>query len=287
VRSNGGRPSRIARRASGQNARPFEGGPPDERPQRCDHSRSRVDHCWRNNDSRRNQGLGRRLGRSEHRSVFKRKLKFNGALKLLRLVFFPETARDVAERNVFGSRWRRCGINRRGGGAVNVLRYGRTGDRVLWLLRVGWRGWLLILACFQLSAIFRRKDLVVLQVIGGVNVLIFFLMAFFAGAFLTSGFGHTLIFLVLGLVLSLVLSAAWDSTDYRNGKNQENGDTTTQRAEGGLYGSQAADPGWSVKIRTCHCKPTETGDNAWKRVYAKRPFLGTTTFFGTEPARAS
>ena len=79
-----------------QNARPFEGGPLDERPQRSDHARSRVDHCWRHRDSRRNQGLGQRLGRREHGRVRERKMKFRGALKLLRLLFFPETASDVA-----------------------------------------------------------------------------------------------------------------------------------------------------------------------------------------------
>jgi len=174
-------------------------------------------------------------------------LKINGTLKLLRLFFFPEAARDVAERNVGGIKkicWRRCGVNSwRRSGTICVLGYSRTGEGVLRLLCVGWAGWLLTLACFYLRAIFRRKDVIAFQVIGGVNVLALFLLAFFASALLTSGFGHTLIFLVLSLVLRLVLSAAWGSTDERKGKKQENGDTTKQRAEGGLYGSQAADPG--------------------------------------------
>jgi len=132
-----------------QNARPFEGGPLDERPQRCDHSRSRVDHCWRHRDSRRNQGLGQRLGRREHGCVRERKMKFRGALKVLRLFFFPQAAGDVAERNVFGICRRRCRINsRRGGGGVYVLSYGRAGDRLLRLPSAGWSGWLLVFARF-------------------------------------------------------------------------------------------------------------------------------------------
>lgn len=171
-------------------------------------------------------------------------MKFRGALKLLRLFFFPEAASDVAERNVRGiCRWRRgVGVSRNGG-AVYVLRDGRTGHGVLWLLCVGWIVWLLILARFQLSAVFRRKDVFTLQVFRGVNVLGLFLLSFFASAFLTGGVRNTLIFLVLSLVWRLVLSAAWGNTGNRRGKNQENRNTIPQRAEGGLYGSQAADPG--------------------------------------------
>jgi len=42
---------------------------------------------------------------------------------------------------------------------------------------------------------------IALQVIGGVNVPGFLLLILFAGAFLTSGFCNTLIFLVLSLIL--------------------------------------------------------------------------------------
>jgi hypothetical protein len=194
-------------------------------------------------------------------------MKFRGALKLLRLLFFPETASDVAERNVFGSRRKRCGINsRRGGGDLYVWRYGRAGDRLLRLPSVGWSDRLLILARFQLSAIFRRKDVVALQVFSGVNVFGFFMLAFLAGAFLTGGVCNALAFLIffqtLGLILSpvlLTLGEARSRPGNREGKNQESENTNPRRAEGGLYGSQAADPGWSVEIRTCHVKPTEDG----------------------------
>lgn len=158
------------------------------------------------------------------------------------------------------------------------MRDGRTRDGVLRLLCISWSGWL-ILAHFQLSAIFRREDVFALQVFRGVNVLGFFLLAFFAGAFLTGRFRNILVFLILLLLSFLLrLGAALRCTKENEGENQKGRHTPTQRAEGGLYGSQAADPGWGVEIRTCHSKPIKTGDNAWKKVYPKRPFLDTTTF---------
>lgn len=76
-------------------------------------------------------------------------MKFRGTLKLLRLFFFPETASDVAERNAFRVCRRRCGIKISGrGGAGYLQRDGRTGDRVLRLLGIGWGGRLLTFACF-------------------------------------------------------------------------------------------------------------------------------------------
>lgn len=90
---------------------------------------------------------------------------------------------------------------------------------------------------------FPSKDVVALQVFCGVNMFGFLLLSFFAGAFLAGGVRNVLIFLVLSLVLSLVLGAARSSTGNRNGKDKESRDTIPQRAEGGLYGSQAADPG--------------------------------------------
>jgi len=68
-------------------------------------------------------------------------------------------------------------------------------------------------------------------------------LAFFPSAFLTRRSRNALIILILSLVLSLVLGLGRGSASDRKGKNQENGDTTTRRAEGELYGSQAADPG--------------------------------------------
>ena len=142
---------------------------------------------------------------------------------------------------------------------------------------------MLSLARFELSAIFRREDVVALQVFRGVNVLGLLLRSFLASAFLTGGFGNALIFLILSLVLSLVLGAALNCTKENEGRNQKRVHTTAGRAEGGLYGSQTADPGWSVKIRAGHSNRPLTGDNAWRRVYPKRPFLDTTAFFGPPP----
>lgn len=78
---------------------------------------------------------------------------------------------------------------------------------------------------------FRRKDVFALQVFRRVNALRFFLLRFFAGAFLARGFRDALIFLVLSLVLSLVLGAAWGGTGHCKGKNQESRDTIPQKAE--------------------------------------------------------
>jgi len=205
-------------------------------------------------------------------------MKLRGALKLLRLFFFPKTAGDVAEWNAFGSRRRRCGINkRRAGGALYFLGYGRAGDRLLWLLFVGWSDWLRILARFQLSAIFRRKDVVALQVFSSVNVLGFFLSAFFAGTFLTSGVCNALVFLIffltLGLILSpvlLTLGEARSGLEDREGKNQESENTNPLRAGKGLCGTQAADPGWGVEIRTCHSKPTKDGGQRLQKSIPKK-----------------
>jgi hypothetical protein len=109
---------------------------------------------------------------------------------------------------------------------------------------------------------------VALQVFGSVNVFGFFLPALLSGAFLAGGFRDPLVllifFLTLGLILSLILptlSEGRSCPEGREGKYQESGNTIPPRAGRGLYGSQAADPGWSVEIRTCHSKPTEDGDN--------------------------
>lgn len=159
------------------------------------------------------------------------------------------------------------------------MRYGRTGDGVLWLLSVGWSRWLLILARLQLCAIFRRKDVVALQVIGGVNVFGLFLPIFFACAFLARGVCNVLIFLVRSLILSLVLGARLSGAENNEGKNQENENTNPRRAEGGLNGSQAADPGWSVEIRTCHAKPTEDGGQRLENSIPKKTVPGYNKFF--------
>jgi hypothetical protein len=128
----------------------------------------------------------------------------------------------------------------------------------------------------------------VLQVFCGVDVLGFFLPAFFAGAFLTSGVCNALAFLIffltLGLILSLVLltlGEARSGPDDREGKNQESENTNPLRAERGLNGSQAADPGWSVEIRTCHAKPTEDGGQRLGKSIAKKGVLGNNYFLAS------
>jgi len=79
--------------------------------------------------------------------------------------------------------------------------------------------------------------------------------------------------LTLRLILSpvlLTLGEARSGPGNREGKNQESENTNPRRAEGGLYGSQAADPGWSVEIRTCHVKPTEDGGQRLEKKYTPK-----------------
>lgn len=109
------------------------------------------------------------------------------------------------------------------------------------------------------------------------------LLVFFPRVFLSGGFRNTLIFLVLSLILSLALGAALSCGEKNEGTNKDNGHTKPRRAGRGLYGSQAADPGWNVAIRTCHQNRPRTGDNAWKAVYPKRSFLGYNNFFRGRP----
>ena len=119
------------------------------------------------------------------------------------------------------------------------------------LLCIGWNDRLLILARFYLIAVFRRKDVFALQVFRGVDVLGFFLLAFLARAFLARRFGN-----------ALVLGAALRCTKESEGRNQKRRHTAMEGAEGGLCGSQAAEPRWSVKIRAGHSNRPLTGDNA-------------------------
>ena len=192
-----------------QSARPFEGGPFDERPQRRDHSRSRRSRRGRVHGDRRKQGLGRRFGRSEHGCIGERKMKFRGALKLLRFFLSTQAARNVTKRSVFG-----IGRGRSGAGALGD---GRPIDRARRLLPPGGRRRGLVFARFQLGAIFWYKDLTALQVFGRVNMFVFFPPGLFAGAFLTSCFGNTFL-LSLDLVLSLVLRLSVANSSARKGK---------------------------------------------------------------------
>lgn len=137
---------------------------------------------------------------------------------------------------------------------------GRADDAVLEFLWAGGSCRPLVFACFELGAILRGKNVLALQVFGGVNVPGFSLLVLLACAFLTRGFGNAGVLvwrLALDLILALfglLLGAALPSGCKCKGKNQEKGDTTAHRAGRGLCGAQVADPGWGVKIRTCHSK---------------------------------
>ena len=129
-------------------------------------------------------------------------MKVRGALNLLRLFLPVQAARNVAERGVF-----RIHRRRRGAG---VLCDGCAIDGgVLPFLLSRGRCSQLVLACFQLGAIFWSEDLTALQVVGRVNVFGFFLLVLFAGAFLASSFGNSSIILSLDLILGLSLVLSW------------------------------------------------------------------------------
>jgi hypothetical protein len=167
------------------------------------------------------------------------------------LFFSAQAPRDVAERNPGGIRGRRCGLG--------VLCDGRPDDAVLELWWAGRSCWLLAFARFELGAVLRGKNALALQVFGGVNAPVFFLLVLLACAFLTRGLcdaGVLVWRLALDLVLALLsfLSTAPLSAGKCERKNQDKGDTTAHRAGRGRCGAQVADPGWGVKIRTCHSK---------------------------------
>jgi hypothetical protein len=62
--------------------------------------------------------------------------------------------------------------------------------------------------------------------------------------------------------LRLLLGAALLGAGKGDRKDDDKRDTNPPTAGRGLRGSQVADPGWGVKIRTCHAKSTDDGDNA-------------------------
>jgi hypothetical protein len=111
-------------------------------------------------------------------------MEFSGPLKFLGFFLFAQTACNVAERSI-GALWLR----------ICVTGHSRTVRGVLRLLCVGRRRRLLILPHFQLGAIFRRKDVLALQIFSRVNVLGFFLLAMLPGLILAGGFGNTLVLL--------------------------------------------------------------------------------------------
>ncbi len=124
------------------------------------------------------------------------------------------------------------------------------GCGVLWQLLWAERSCrLLIFARFERDAILRGKNVLALEVFGGVDVPGLFLVALLAGAFLTGGLrnaGVLVLRLALDLVLALLglpLGAAQPSARQGERKNQDKGHTTAQRARRGLCGAQVADLG--------------------------------------------
>ena len=167
---------------------------------------------------------------------------------------------------------------------MGVLCDGCAARTVLQLCWAGRGSRLLIFAGFELGVIFRRKNMLTLQLFAGVNVPGLFLLVLPACAFLPGDVRNALLrVLRLGLrlilvLLSLLLGVALHGCRQCYRKSQQDGDTTTQRAARQLRGSQVADPGWGVKIRTCHAKPLMTGTTPRTTVYLKRPFQKTTSF---------
>ena len=53
----------------------------------------------------------------------------------------------------------------------------------------------------------------------------------------------------------------------------------------GLYGNQAADPSWGVKIRTWHYKPTADGGQRLEKSIPKKPFQEASFFLRQGQAR--
>lgn len=125
---------------------------------------------------------------------------------------------------------------------------------------------LLVFARCEIAAILRRKNVLALQVFGGVNVAGFFLLILLACAAardlrrwssgLASGFG-----LGLGYVEFAPEHGTGRRRERRTKRPGER-DTPAARAGRGRCGAQVADPGWGVKIRTCHSKPNRCWDSA-------------------------
>jgi len=133
-------------------------------------------------------------------------MELRGPLESLRLFLFAETASDVTERSI--GRKRLC--------VDSILGFfcSRRNRRIF----LG----------FHLSAILRRQNLIPLQILFGVNVFGFLLLAFFLGAFLSSRFGD---------VLSRTLRRAKNGA----GHKKDSGNAQTQRSLQEPYGGQGAD----------------------------------------------
>jgi hypothetical protein len=96
---------------------------------------------------------------------------------------------------------------------------------------------------------------IALQIFGGVDVLGFFLLRFFAGAFLTSGFGDILRVRVCG-------------DEGGAGENQDAGQTETEEASERARGCHGAERNLGVEIRYCHSKPTKDGGDTASKEYS-------------------
>src|SRR5260370_8991446 len=134
-----------------------------------------------------------RLWRSKRRGGGKRELELGRPQKFLRLFLFTETASHVTERSI--GRKRLC-VN-------SILGFFCSGrNRRIFL-------------GFHLSAILLRQNLIPLQILFGVNVFGFLLLAFFLGAFLSSRFGD-----ILGSTLRPAKNGARHKKDSRSAQKQ-------------------------------------------------------------------
>jgi len=129
-------------------------------------------------------------------------MKLGGALKFLRLFLFTQTASDIAERRV---RRKRLSV-----------------DSFRWFFRGG-RG-LLVFLGFDLRAIFRGKNLSALQIFFCVDVLVFFLLAFLARAFLLGSVSD---------ILTVGLGSAKNSARCEKNRGKEERHRTVRTTHGG------------------------------------------------------
>lgn len=104
---------------------------------------------------------------------------------------------------------------------------------------------------FDLGAIFGSENLGALQIFFGVDVLVFFLLAFLARALLLGGVGD---------VLTVGLRSAKNST--RRGENC--GKEERHRMARTTHGGRGVHRCWGYEIDSCHAKPT-TGGHRLKR----------------------
>jgi len=153
-------------------------------------------------------------------------MEISGLLEPLRLFQFTETASHVTERSV--RRKRLC--------VESTLRFFRSGRSLLNFFGV------------ELGAIFRRENLSSLQVFFGVDVLGFFLLRFFARAFLLGGVGD-------------ILSTALRSDKNGTGKDQEPRKAKAQHSREGSHGCGGAHGRWGLEISSKH-KNRPRGDTA-------------------------